>query len=149
MMDSSLQVLKLIKEIKEKSNVGIIFITHDLTVARSISDRTYVFYAGQIMESGNTENIISNPAHPYTISLIKSIPSLSPDYVPKQKLFNISGYLTKDDFKNGKCRFYSRCFKRDDACLNDIALRNFRDSENAGKYGRDIRCIKFNSGGAK
>ncbi len=143
---TSLQVLKLIKEIKEKSNVGIIFITHDLTVARSISDRTYVFYAGQIMESGNTENIINNPAHPYTISLIKSIPSFSPDYIPKQKLFNISGYLTKDDFKKGKCRFYSRCFKRDGDCLNDIALRNFRDFESGGKYGRDVRCIKFNSG---
>ncbi len=141
---TSLQVLKLIKEIKEKSNIGVIFITHDLTVARSISDRTYVFYAGQIMESGNTENIINEPAHPYTVSLIKSIPSLSADYVPKQKLFTIPGFLTKDDFKKGKCRFYSRCFKRDDECLKDIALRNFKDLEKGGNGGRDVRCVKVN-----
>ncbi|MHB8231839.1 MAG: ABC transporter ATP-binding protein [bacterium] len=133
---TSLQVLRLIENIKEKSNVGIIFITHDLTVARSISDRICVFYAGQVMESGNTKELIDNPAHPYTISLIKSIPSLSKDYTPKQRLFTIPGFLTKDDFHKGKCRFYSRCFKRDDDCLKDIPLSNF-----AG--GRHVRCIKI------
>ncbi|MCL4428250.1 MAG: ABC transporter ATP-binding protein [Deltaproteobacteria bacterium] len=132
---TSLQVLKLIEGIREKSNIGVIFITHDLTVARSISDRTYVFYAGQVMESGNTVDLINNPAHPYSVSLIKSIPSLSADYVPKQKLFTIPGFLTKDDFSKGKCRFYSRCFKRNEDCLKDIPLFSFEG-------GRDVRCIK-------
>ena len=136
---TSLQVLKLIKDIKEKSNIGVIFITHDLTVARSISDRTYVFYAGQVMESGSTEDIINNPAHPYTVSLIKSVPSLSADYIPKQRLFTIPGFLTKDDFSKGKCRFYSRCFKRGDECLIDIPLSSFKGG---GKSARDVRCVK-------
>jgi oligopeptide/dipeptide ABC transporter ATP-binding protein len=133
---TSLQVLKLIADIKEKSKIGVIFITHDLTVARSISDRTYVFYAGQVMESGNTEELIDNPAHPYTVSLIKSVPSLSSDYAPKQRLFTIPGFLTKDDFNKGKCRFYSRCFKRGDDCLKDIPLSNLSG-------GRHVRCIKI------
>ncbi|MHB1660809.1 MAG: ABC transporter ATP-binding protein [bacterium] len=133
---TSLQVLRLIADIKEKYKIGVIFITHDLTVARSISDRTYVFYAGQVMESGNTEELIDNPAHPYTISLIKSVPSLSSDYAPKQRLFTIPGFLTKDDFNKGKCRFYSRCFKRGDDCLKDIPLINLSG-------GRHVRCIKI------
>ncbi len=132
---TSLQVLRLIENIKEKSGIGVIFITHDLTVAKSISDRTYVFYAGQVMESGNTEDLINNPVHPYTISLIKSVPSLSKEYVPKQRLFNIPGFLTGDDFNKGKCRFYSRCFKRNDECLRDIPLKVID-----GK--REVRCVK-------
>ena len=136
---TSLQVLKLIEDIREKSNIGVIFITHDLTVARSVSDRTYVFYAGQVMESGNTEDLINNPAHPYTVSLIKSVPSLSSDYVPKQRLFTIPGFLTKDDFSKGKCRFYSRCFKKGEECLRDIPLSSFTDG---GKSVRDVRCVK-------
>jgi oligopeptide/dipeptide ABC transporter ATP-binding protein len=132
---TSLQVLRLISDIKKKSDTGVIFITHDLTVAGSISDRTYVFYAGQIMESGKTADIISNPTHPYTVSLIKSVPSLSRDYVPKQKLFTIPGFLTRDDFKAGKCRFYSRCYKRSEECMTDIPLTDFAD-------GRMIRCVK-------
>ncbi len=132
---TSLRVLKLIEDIREKSNIGVIFITHDLTVARSISDRIYVFYAGQVMESGNTEDLINNPAHPYTVSLIKSVPFLSTDYTPKQRLFTIPGFITKDDFSKGKCRFYSRCFKRDENCLTDISISSFEG-------GRDVRCIK-------
>ena len=139
---TSLQVLKLIGNIREKSNIGVIFITHDLTIAKSISDRTYVFYAGHVMESGNTEDLINNPMHPYTFSLIKSVPSLSADYVPKQKLFTIPGFLKKDDFSKGKCRFYSRCFKRDDECLRDIPLKSFTDS---GQEARYVRCIKVNN----
>lgn len=140
---TSLQVLRLIAKIKEKSNVGIIFITHDLTVAKNISDRTYVFYAGQVMESGNTEELIDNPAHPYTISLIKSIQSLSLEYKPKQRLFTIPGFLAKDDFRKGKCRFYSRCFKRGDDCLRDIPLKNVSGGSYGDRYDRYARCVKI------
>ncbi len=133
---TSLQVLKLIKDIKERSNVGIIFITHDLTIAESISDMTCVFYAGQVMELGKTKELIENPIHPYTVSLIKSIPTLSVDYVPKQRLSTIPGFLTEDDFSDGKCRFYSRCFRRDKDCLKNIPLVHY------GADDRYVRCIK-------
>ncbi len=132
---TSLQVLSLIEKIKIEANLGVIFITHDLSIAKNISDKIYVFYAGQVMECGKTEDILNEPLHPYTVSLIKSVPSLSEDYVPKQRLFTIPGYLTKDDFLKGKCRFYSRCFKRDDGCLKDIGLMEISP-------GRSIRCIK-------
>lgn len=134
---TSLQVLSLIEKIRLESNLGVIFITHDLSIAKNISDKTYVFYAGQVMECGKTEEIIDNPLHPYTVSLIKSVPSLSKDYMPGQKLFTIPGYLTNDDFMPGKCRFYSRCFKRDKDCLQNIPL-----SLNKINSERFVRCIK-------
>ncbi len=134
---TSLQVLSLIEGIKEKSNVGVIFITHDLTVAKRISDRICVFYAGQVMELGKTEEVMDNPAHPYTLSLIRSVPYLDKGYKPKQRLFTIPGFLAEDDFYKGKCRFYSRCFKRADDCLNDISLTGLTGSKN-----RYVRCIK-------
>ncbi len=133
---TSLQVLSLIEKIKLESNLGIIFITHDLSIAKNISDKIYVFYAGQVMESGKTEEIMDNPLHPYTVSLINSVPSLAADYMPKQKLFTIPGYLTRDDFSEGKCRFYARCFKRDENCLKNIPLNGISGE-------RFVRCVKW------
>ncbi|MCL4542518.1 MAG: ABC transporter ATP-binding protein [Deltaproteobacteria bacterium] len=132
---TSLQVLNLIEKIRFESGLGVIFVTHDLSIAKNISDKVYVFYAGQVMECGKTEEVIDNPLHPYTVSLIKSIPSLSKDYMPGQKLFAIPGYLARDDFTPGKCRFYSRCFKKDKDCLQSIPLNDITRE-------RSLRCIK-------
>ncbi|MHB1679886.1 MAG: ABC transporter ATP-binding protein [bacterium] len=133
---TSLQVLALIEKMRVEKNVSVIFISHDLSIARNISDKTIVFYAGQIMEYGKTEDIINNPVHPYTISLIKSVPALSKDYVPREKLFVIPGSLSQNDFKSGKCRFYNRCFKKTDECLNEISLLKLNG-------GRFVRCINI------
>ena len=133
---TSLQVLALIEKMRFEKNVSVIFISHDLSIARNISDKTIVFYAGQIMEYGKTEDIINNPVHPYTISLIKSVPALSKDYVPREKLFVIPGSLSQNDFKSGKCRFYSRCFKKTEECLNNISLLKLNGE-------RFVRCINI------
>jgi oligopeptide/dipeptide ABC transporter ATP-binding protein len=133
---TSLQILALIEKMREEKNVSVIFITHDLSIARNISEKTVVFYAGHIMEYGNTNDLINKPLHPYTISLIRSIPALSKDYVTGQKLFAIPGSLAQSDFQKGICRFYSRCFKKGKECLKDIPLMDFENK-------RSIRCIKI------
>ena len=135
---TSLQVLALIEKMRVEKNVSVIFISHDLSIARNISDKTIVFYAGQIMEYGKTEDIINNPVHPYTISLIKSVPALSKDYVPREKLFVIPGSLSQNDFKSGKCRFYNRCFKKTDECLNEISLLKLNVKLNGERFARCI-----------
>ncbi len=132
---TTMQVLKLLEKIRNESNIGIIFITHDLGIARNIADSIYVFYAGEVMEYGKTEEVISMPAHPYTISLIKSVPGASRGYRPKERLSPIPGYLEKTDFSETRCRFYPRCFKKDFACLNIIPLREVSP-------GRFARCVK-------
>ena len=71
------QILELIKEIKERRNLTVIFITHDLGVVANVADRISVMYAGKIVESGLSEEIFYNPKHPYTWALLSSMPDLN------------------------------------------------------------------------
>lgn len=69
------QILDLLKELQAETNAGIILITHDLGVVAEMADRVAVMYAGQIVEQANVEEIFANPLHPYTRSLLNSMPS--------------------------------------------------------------------------
>jgi oligopeptide transport system ATP-binding protein len=71
------QVLKLIKNLKEKYDLTVVFITHDLGVVANIADRVAVMYAGDIVEIGNSEEIFYNAKHPYTKALLKSLPNIA------------------------------------------------------------------------
>ncbi|WDV44440.1 ABC transporter ATP-binding protein [Clostridiaceae bacterium M8S5] len=70
------QILDLIKELQEKTKVGVIFITHDLGVVANIADRVAVMYAGKIVEYGKVDEIFYNPKHPYTWGLLASMPDV-------------------------------------------------------------------------
>ena len=70
------KILDLINNIKKKKNISVIFITHDLGVVANMADRVYVMYAGKIVETGTAEEIFFEPAHPYTWSLLTSMPDL-------------------------------------------------------------------------
>lgn len=71
------QILELINELKEKRNLSVIFITHDLGVVANVADRIAVMYSGKIVEYGTTEEIFYNPKHPYTWALLSSMPNLA------------------------------------------------------------------------
>ncbi len=79
MLDASVQaqVLDLMLELKQEFNLTYLFITHDLWVARFLSDRIAVMNGGKIVELGETESIFTNPQHPYTQTLLSAIPSLA------------------------------------------------------------------------
>ena len=81
------QILELINRLKEKRNLSIIFITHDLGVVANMADRIAVMYAGKIVEYGTAEEIFYSPAHPYTWALLSSMPDLD----TKEKLEAIPG----------------------------------------------------------
>ena len=70
------QILELIKKIQKEKNLSVIFITHDLGVVANMADRVYVMYAGKIVEEGTVEDIFYDPKHPYTWSLLASMPNL-------------------------------------------------------------------------
>ncbi len=82
------QILKVIKDMKEKYNLTVVFITHDLGVVANIADRVAVMYAGDIIEVGKTEEIFYNPQHPYTWALLSSMPQLG---VKGEELYSIKG----------------------------------------------------------
>ena len=82
------QILKVIKDMKEKYDLTVIFITHDLGVVANIADRVAVMYAGDIIEVGKTDEIFYNPQHPYTWAMLSSMPQLG---VKGEELFSING----------------------------------------------------------
>ena len=110
------QILELIKEIQEKNNMSVIFITHNLAVVAQICDSVSVMYAGKIVEQGSVDDIFYNPKHPYTRGLLKSMPRI--DDNKGEKLESIEG--TPVDMLNppSGCGFSTRC----EHCMN-ICLR--------------------------
>ena len=70
------QIVELIKEIRQKIDMAIIWITHDLSLLAGIADRILVFYAGQVVESAPLHQLYENPRHPYTLGLLQSLPRL-------------------------------------------------------------------------
>ena len=100
------QILDLLKSLQNETGAGIILITHDLGVVAEMADRVAVMYAGEIVEIANVNDLFENPKHPYTKSLLNSIPQLDNE---NQKLHVIQGMvpsLTKMD--RTKCRFSPR-----------------------------------------
>lgn len=100
------QVLRLLKDLKERTNTAIILITHDLGVVASSCSRVIVMYGGQIMETGRVEDIFYSPLHPYTMGLLQSIPKAGGS---KERLRSIAG--TPPDMLKPPdgCPFYPRC----------------------------------------
>lgn len=81
------QVVNLMKKIQQKTGTSILFIAHDLSMVKYISDRIGVLHLGHLVETGTTEEIFTNPIHPYTKSLLSAIPSPNPVLEKKRKSF--------------------------------------------------------------
>jgi peptide/nickel transport system ATP-binding protein len=100
------QILDLLKEIQKKNQMGIILITHDLSVVAEVADRIVVMYAGQVVEMGSVREIFKNPQHPYTRSLMNSIPSVASE---QERLHVIQGVVpTIAKMPRQGCRFKDR-----------------------------------------
>ena len=79
------QVINLLNELREKMNLTILFIAHDLSVVKYFSDRIAVMYFGKIVELADSEELFKNPLHPYTKSLLSAIPYPDPHYEKKRQ----------------------------------------------------------------
>jgi len=107
-------ILKLMVLQKETLGVTYLFITHDLSLAWVISDRIAVMYLGKIIEIGETEEVVSNPQHPYTKALISVIPV--PDPITHRERTILSGETPNPANMPTGCRFHPRCPERMDIC---------------------------------
>ena len=123
------QYLKLLKELQEASNIGLIFITHDFGIVAKMCDRVAVMYAGRIVEMGDVRDIFNNPSHPYTEALLSSVPKLEEDV---DRLYSIEGQPpTLHDLPSG-CPFAPRCQYVMDRCLETYPSQfNVTDSHYA------------------
>jgi oligopeptide/dipeptide ABC transporter ATP-binding protein len=108
------QYIALFKDIQKKTNVGIIFITHDFGVVSNMCQRVAVMYAGKIVETAATNIIFKAPRHPYTAALINSVPRL--DRRKDERLESIEGQPPSMANLPPGCRFAPRCTVAQDIC---------------------------------
>lgn len=117
-MDVSIQaqVVNLLKDVQKKLGLTLLFIAHDLSMVRYISDRVAVMYLGKLMEVGTTEDFYANPLHPYTKALLSAIPIADPDEQRKRVQIELEGDVPSPINMKPGCRFVDRCPYGDDTC---------------------------------
>lgn len=101
------QIINLLKQLKNDFNLTFLFISHDLSVIKYLSDRIAIMYLGEIVEIGKTEEIFGNPKHPYTKALLSSVPELSPEN--KKEKVHLQGELPSPENLPSGCKFHTRC----------------------------------------
>jgi peptide/nickel transport system ATP-binding protein len=116
MLDVSIRagVMNLMLELRQKYDIPFLFITHDIAVARYMSDTIGVMYLGRLAEVGPTEEVISRPAHPYTRALLAAVPVPDPEH--EYSLVPITGELPSPVNIPKGCRFHTRCVYAKQVC---------------------------------
>lgn len=110
------QILNLLKELQEKFNLSYIFIAHDISAVRYISDRVAVMYLGKIAEIAETEELFANPQHPYTKALLSAVPVPDPKLERQRERILLQGDLPSPMNPPKGCPFHTRCPWRMDVC---------------------------------
>jgi len=110
------QILKLMAELQKKTETGIILITHDLGIVAQIARNVMVMYAGEAVEYADVRSIFKDPRHPYTIGLLKSIPSI---HETQDELYTIKGMVPSPKNLPKGCLFAPRCEYATERCLQE------------------------------
>ena len=112
------QIINLLNELQESRQLTYLFISHDLSVVEHISDSVGVMYLGSLVEYGETEDIFSNPLHPYTEALFSAIPI--PDPTAKMKRIVLEGSIPSPANPPSGCKFHTRCARCMDICKEQV-----------------------------
>ena len=120
---------------QQKKNLTYLFISHDLSVVRHISDRIAVMYLGSVVEVAEKAQLYSNPMHPYTKALLSAIPL--PDVKKKRQRIILEGDVPSAYNPPSGCKFHTRCPYATDACRGrDIPLKEVEP-------GHFVSCTRF------
>ncbi len=118
------QVINMLKDLQEERGLTYLFIAHDLSVVKYISDRVIVMYLGTVVETAETEELYSNTLHPYTKALLSAIPEADPDKAKANKRIQIKGEIPSPINPKNCCRFAERCQYATERCFHEMpALR--------------------------
>ena len=109
------QIINLLQELKEKQKLTYMFISHDLSVVRYISDRICVMYLGNVVELGTAQTLFEDPRHPYTVALLSSIPTTDPESLKKERIL-LEGNIPSPIKPPAGCKFHTRCYMACDKC---------------------------------
>ena len=103
------QIINMLMDFREQMNLTYLFIAHDLSVVKCISQRVAVMYLGRIMEIGSVDEVYSHPAHPYTKGLLNAVPVADPEYEKSKEYVSMPGEVTSPVNPGPGCRFADRC----------------------------------------
>ena len=117
------QIVNMLVDFQQSMGLTYLFIAHDLSMVRYISDRTAVMYLGSLVEIGNVSDIYSHPAHPYTQGLLKAVPVADPDYEKARSGETVMAGEVASPINPGPgCRFCSRCPRATERCKNETPI---------------------------
>lgn len=130
------QIINLLKQLKEDFNLTFLFISHDLSVIKYLSDRIAIMYLGEVVEIGRTEEIFQNPKHPYTKALLSSVPELNPQ--DEKERIHLQGELPSPENLPTGCKFHTRCPYVMEICKTSTPqVKEFSDTHNC-------KCFLYN-----
>ena len=116
------QIINLLADLRERLELTLIFIAHDLAAVRHVSDRIAVMYLGRIVELADARTIIDKPRHPYTQALISAVPLPDPARERSRRRTVLSGELPSPVNPPSGCPFHTRCPLREDRCSQELPL---------------------------
>jgi peptide/nickel transport system ATP-binding protein len=121
------QVINLLEDIQNEFDIAYVFVAHDLSVVRHISDRVAVMYLGHIMEQTDRDSLYEQPLHPYTHALLSAVPVPDPDAAGKRVRILLQGDLPSPINPPDGCVFHTRCWKAEERCrIEKPELRELR-----------------------
>ncbi|MGW1023134.1 ABC transporter ATP-binding protein [Streptomyces sp. NPDC002577] len=136
------QVINLMERLQDEFDLSYVFIAHDLSIVRHISDRVGVMYLGRIVEIGTDEEIYEHPTHPYTQALLSAVPVPDPEAREHRERIVLTGDVPSPANIPSGCRFRTRCWKAQKRCETEVPLlavpEEFRAA--SGPAAHDSAC---------
>lgn len=121
------QILNLLRDLQDDSNLTYLFISHDLGTVEYMADEVVVMYVGRVVESGPTADLYAQPQHPYTEALLSAVPDPDPNAAERQERIVLRGEVADPSKVPSGCPFHPRCFYAQDRCRTEVPeLREIR-----------------------